>query len=841
MRTKGSIWIALSILTAALFGPWPTAPRSLAAAQSLSGAQSPLGAQSPIGIEMEASAAYGGHLKYGEWLPVWVYLENSGQDLEVEARVRVTGSSGAVFYARQVSLPSGSRKRVSIYVLPNNFARQLEVQVLDAKGDVLVSQEAPVKPQPNINFLAGLVASERGALSLLSATETAGRPRPKVLLDIAVDELPERVEGLRSFDLLILNDVDTSPLTPKQRQALATWVRQGGRLVIGGGAGARRTVAGLQLLEGSSGDILPLNPRRELEMAALPGLAAYVGGPGPSDGASDGEPVRVPGPFLVSVGDLSEGQTMAEQEGVPLIRQRAVGDGTVSFVALDLAGSPFDAWAGAVRFWEQLVVADASYPQDLPPDLSPRQMRSSQMTYALSNLPALALPSVRGLSVLLIVYILLVGPINYLVLRWRKRLHWAWGTIPALTLLFSGGTFGLGYALRGTDLVVNHIAVVAAQPDGTARVDSYIGLFSPARQSYEIEVEGDSLLSAVTPDYDPFAQNAAGTAQVHFVQGDPGQVRGLAVNQWSMQTFMAEGTWHDLGQVTSDLYFEEGALVGTVRNETSQALQDVVIVMGTQFQRLGDLAPGATAPVRLELSEDALQFFGPPISYRLFQQELEQPRSGLFAKDIQLKQQVLDSVLSDGSKVSPISSFRPTGGASAQELALLAWSDHAPPEVQVAGRQPARQTTALVYTPLTYRLAESGTVLMPPGFITGRVLSMPVEGGACGSPGIPAVYINRGEATFEFELPESARQVQIERLTVSLRTEGGWQQPPEVAIYEWAEQTWSDIAQAVIGDNVLTEVNGLVSDNGLVRVRLSFDSGGGGGCYYVGVGFEGER
>ena len=103
------------------------------------------------------------------------------------------------------------------------------------------------------------------------------------------------------------------------------------------------------------------------------------------------------------------------------------------------------------------------------------------------------------------------------------------------------------------------------------------------------------------------------------------------------------------------------------------------------------------------------------------------------------------------------------------------------------------------------------------------------------------MYINRGEATFEFELPESARQVQIERLTVSLRTEGGWQQPPEVAIYEWAEQTWSDIAQAVIGDNVLTEVNGLVSDNGLVRVRLSFDSGGGGGCYYVGVGFEGER
>ena len=33
----------------------------------------------------------------------------------------------------------------------------------------------------------------------------------------------------------------------------------------------------------------------------------------------------------------------------------------------------------------------------------------------------------------------------------------------------------------------------------------------------------------------------------------------------------------------------------------------------------------------------------------------------------------------------------------------------------------------------------------------------------------------------------------------------------------------------------------LVSDQGLVRVRLSLDGGSGGGCYHVGVGFEGER
>ena len=79
------------------------------------------------------------------------------------------------------------------------------------------------------------------------------------------------------------------------------------------------------------------------------------------------------------------------------------------------AGSPLDAWAGAVRFWERLILSEASYTQGMPADTSPREMRSMQMTYALSNLPSLDLPSVRGLSILLSIYILIVGPINYLV------------------------------------------------------------------------------------------------------------------------------------------------------------------------------------------------------------------------------------------------------------------------------------------------------------------------------------------------------------------------------------------------------------------------------------------
>jgi hypothetical protein len=788
-------------------------------------------AQEGSGLRVQAVAAFGGAFKYGEWLPVWVSLENAGRDLEAQVRVLVYGRNGTTTFAVDVSLPGGARKRVPIYVLPNNFSRELEVQVVDAQGAVAGAQTIQVKGYPNITFLTGLIAPERGALALIAGARTPDLERPVVLVPVGLDELPDRMEGLRSLDALVLNDVDSSSVTPRQRAAIEAWVGQGGRLVLGGGAGARRTVSGLPE------SMLPLVPRREREVNTLPGLARYV----------DGEAVRVQGPFLISVGVLGPGRTLSEQEGVPLIREQALGSGRVAWVALDLAGSPFDAWAGTVRFWERLLLSDASLARGATADVSPREMRSFQMTYALSNLPSLDLPSIRGLSVLLAIYIVFVGPVNYLVLRWRRRLQWAWITIPLLTVLFAGSAFALGYALRGTDLILNKVVLVKAEREGPVRVDSYVGLFSPSRQSYEIEVRGRGLLSPIVQEGDPFqGGNPSAGGEMTFVQGDPGWVRGLSINQWSMQTFMSESDWPDLGTVESDLSFADGALVGTVHNRTLQTLEDAVVVLGSEYVRLGDLAPGEEAQVRLELAGDDVQFFGPPISYRLFEKELSQPGPGGPPREVQLKQQILDAALSSG-KYAPISSFRPVDAGNVQGLTLIAWMGDAPPDVRVVRSapgvhlQPAQQTTALYLFPLGYALPEAGPVSIPPGFVESRVLQMPTDGGPCGPDGVPAVYIGRGEAFFEYNLPEAMRDVQLERLVLSLRSEGGWRQAPAVALYDWGAQSWAELSEPEFGDNPIADTANFVSEDGVVRVRLAVDAASGGSCYVVGMGFEGER
>jgi len=787
----------------------------------------------PPGLKMQAEAAFDGYFKYGEWLPVRVHLENSGPDLDAEVQVRVTGGWGAVTFAAPAPLPTGSRKRIPLYVLPNNFSHELEVQLV-RDGRVLAARTITVHPQPNINYLIGVVAPRRGALSLLTGVSLPGAERPKEVIDLTPAELPERAEGLRSFDCLILNDVDSSTLTPAQGTALVTWVHQGGRLVIGGGMGAMRTVAGLP------DELLPLLPQGTTEVESLPGLVEFAGG----------EDIRVPGPFLVATGAEGEGRTLVAQDGLPLVRERAIGHGYVDFVALDLTTSPFDAWPGTTAFWERLLSPSAIYPQWLPPDMSPRQMMADSMVYALSNLPALDLPSVRGLGLLLLLYIVLIGPVNYLLLRRWRRLHWAWVTIPLLTVAFSAGTFGLGYTLRGTDVILNKIAVIELQEDGTANVSSFLGLFSPTRRAYEIEVEHEweheghergGLLSPLRAQYNPWGPGGVGQAgEMVFLQGEPSRVRGLTVNQWSMQTFMVEEVQSDWGRVVGDLRLDGDKLVGTVRNETGHTLQDAVLVLGGYFTRLGDMAPQAEAGVTLRLSGLNRMEARPPLSFRLFKEELAHPGPAGPSREAMLKQRILDAVFQEG-RFGPMWSSRIfVGRGLGRPLPmLLAWLDEAPPQVRVAGRAPAQQTTALLYTHLSYRLPASGEIALPPGLIPGMLVETPREGGPCGPEGT-SVYLGRGQAVFEFQLPEDAQDMQVDTLRLTLGSYEGWGQPPEVALYDWHEKAWTVLGDPIMGINVIADAAPLVSDDGLVRVRLSSD-GARGDCLYVELGLEGTR
>jgi hypothetical protein len=798
-------------------------------------AQTPSPSPNNSSILMQVQPAFDGHFKYGEWLPVWIYLENSGPDVNAEIRIPVPGGSGGMTFAVPIELPTLSRKRLALYILPNNYSRQLDVNLI-SENQLLASSSISVKPHPPVNYLVGLLAPDRGALSLINNVTLPGQERPKVLIDIKLSELPDRFEGLRSFDLIVINDTDTSSLTLQQAKALESWVNQGGRLVIGGGVGAQNTLSGLHK------SILPFSFNTTIELDDVSSLEAYVGQEGQSTYR-----IRVPGPFVAATGESTSGGAIIRQEQIPLLIEWPLGVGYVDLAALDLSDSPFDAWNGATAFWEKLLAPGSAYPSWLPPDVSSRQQMASQMPYALSNLPKLDLPSTKSLALLLGFYILFVGPANYWVLRKQKKLHLAWMTIPAITLIFSAAAFGLGYALHGTDVFLNKVSVINLQSDGKANVNSYMGLFSPSRSDYQIEVYGNGLISPLGSYYEPWSSFAPSTnisaGGMLFIQGDPARISGLNVEQWSMQSFATEGLEIDFGQIHSDLNLDGDALTGSVKNETPYSLSDAAIVLGRSFTRLGDLSPGNEAIVKLNLDDLANPSFGPSLSYNLFEQQFTASGSNGASRQAEVKRILVESVFQNTSSSSKFFNSSPDANATnvSRGPVLIAWLDNAPPEIQIAGQSPAQQTTAMLLAPLEYNLPETGRVDLPVGSIPGSLSVTPSDGGTCGDPTATAVYIYTGEAIFDYNLPVNVQGFQVNSLKLGVWSDSGFFSPPVISIFNWLTQTWTPLNGVSQGINLIPDAANLVSPTGEIQISLSGEENSQGGCYYLELGMEGSR
>jgi hypothetical protein len=763
------------------------------------------------GVTMTVTPYLGGYVKYGEWLPLRVSLSNHGDDLEAEVQTRIAGNNGDAVYAAPAPLPAGARKEIDLYVLPPTYGQSLVVQLIQGE-QVLAEATVNLSTHLQSDYLFAAVASAPDAFALLNGLALPRRFQA-IVIPLSLDDLPERAEALRSLDCLVLTDVDTTSLTPAQGEALRAWVELGGRLFIGGGAGAQRTLLGLPR---------PLNPVElggTVELSTLDSLADFAG-----------EPIRVPGPFLATLPVAHEGQAVITQAGQPLLVQRALGEGWIAYSALDPAASPFNAWTGTLPFWRKLLEPGSALSPNVPNDIPLRMLESEQMNYALSNLPALDLPSIRWLALLLGVYILLVGPVNYLLLRRLRRLDWAWVTIPALTMAFSIGGFGIGYGLRGGDLILNQISIIPLAP-GSERTlaRSYVGLFSPTRGDYDMRIDSGALVSPLYLSYrpDPWTSTGDTTGGLDVLQGDPVILRGLGINQWAMQTFQAE-TWLDTTdlELDADLSIEADHVRGMLHNDLARPLREITLISGHRFAQLGDLDAGQTKEINEVLQGET---WGPPFPWALFEQHFQGPESP--PREVLLRQSILEAY------------FHTNWGTPAPQpagLTLLAWTDVSPLDVELAGARASRIQTTLLVVQLPLPVVD-GRVSLPLGSFVGRLVESEGEAGECGTSG--QAYIGNGRVVLEYKLPAALRALEPERLTVRLGTDGGFPtELPTLSFYDWTAGDWAEITDIELNQSYSVDrpARFVSPVGGTIRLQAQRDNWGDGWCFQFDLGLEGE-
>ncbi|CAN5721264.1 hypothetical protein BH23CHL7_BH23CHL7_08780 [soil metagenome] len=633
----------------------------LGAGVLLVGAPSSIGAD---GISLESTSLLGGNVRAGGWVAVQVNVSNDGPDMRGELRIR-SQQQGRSIHAVEADLPSGARKQFVLYAQVPFFGTRLVVELVS--GDTAVaSQDVQIRSRDGYTALVAIIAERPEAFQrdIGDALNNPNVSAPQVVT-LRPEELPTRVEALASLDRLIWQDVDTSRLTPEQVAALELWVDAGGQLVIVGGS------TGPGTLSGFPAEMLPFVPDRTVDVSGAD-LGELLG------------PLPVNATSLPALaGTLTQGMVLGRSGDAVYAARTSRGQGAVTIIGVDPGASWLARSDTAGGLWRRALPAVQGQFQN--PFFLPDEYNLFQQ--AMSNLPSVSLPPIDQLFVLLVAYIALIGPVNYLVLRRLDRREWAWLTMPILVGVFAVGSYALGASLKGSDVIINEVAIVRAGQDSTRGMGQvYVGVFSPSRRTFEVRVPGGALLSS------PSSQNFGQAEQpIDALHGDTtSRLRNFEVGFGVIRGFRADVPV-DTPQVRADLRLVSGRITGTVTNASDAALENVAVVFGGAVVAIPSLAAGETREVDMRPVNTSNNWYS--LSERVF--------GTSFSRDPQVQRKLTTR----RAVIDQITGYGPTIIGGSRDLALvLGWREGVALDVELDGERPNRVGDALyvVPVPVTY-------------------------------------------------------------------------------------------------------------------------------------------
>jgi hypothetical protein len=815
--------------------------------------------QAPRAPTLNVEAGFCGYDQYSDWTPVYVTINNTGPAFTGSLSVRVTSNSsrGPITsvspwsFGAPVSLAAGAHKEITLYApfyIGNFQPSGVIAQLLDAHGHVVASQQSQSVfeiDQGNL-FIGMLTDMQIGCSDTLNNLSLPGQTSSLTLAPLDASTMPTSASVLASFQIIILDDFTTSTLSPAQLSALQIWVNQGGVLIEAGGPQWRRTLSALPA------DLLPVRASGTTTLPAKTdmlsvGSSIHIG-PGVanhndilpisatiSTGTSSAQPV------------FSQSETILASTVTPLIVQAHEGQGVISYLAFDPMSAPFANWPGTNDLWEAVMLhafgdrfLDSNPAYTSPPTLAYPAGPGDILTRGgiLGMIEPQSLLGPWIIIVLLLGYLVIIGPVRFLIVKHYKLPRWwTWRIVIGAIVIFSLLSYTLSSLQRQASFTDNSISLIQMSQNGSlAHATTYMGIFVPNQGTFDLHLPGQSLAQPI-PDQllssaHSVTSDAADAAPTSLISGSNGtDMQRQASSPWSLHSIVAEQDADLHGQVITQLALRNNRLVGTITNTLPSALSDVYVLVAHSFAAVGHLAAGETRQINLPLysspsrsgqtlADLIAQHGGLPTPYFPYQQN-KRPQN-----DFQRHMALLSALNGAGytypSCNGPCNTHAIISGGTiyvtggqvpnpnviagpdplllpGTQATLIGWADQpiAPADnATINGARPTGQHEDFLQIPLNISLSSLSST--PPDFIMGHVIDINSYDAHLELPGIYS--LSNGSLNFEFTPVPSTQPVHA--LTI---TEPDFVASPlYVQLYNWRTGKWDAIT---LSGNTLRTTN----------------------------------
>jgi hypothetical protein len=572
------------------------------------------------------------------WFPVVCEVKNDGPPFV--GMVELDGGRFSQGQTRRavVELPTGTLKRfvIPVFSTAGNLGGW-DVRLMDDRGKVRAEQtglRAKRQLASGTPLVGAVVRTPAGTPTFrpILPQQAELQPAAARLLPSIFPDNPVVLEGL---SCLYLSSEKAADLTVNQVKALFAWLNGGGPLIVGVEQISEITATPWlrNLLPCALNDIRTVQSHPELQewlrsptwpanvaeqpQNQTPNQAAeafrrrYRSGkqsapaapqvqvqPPLRPGVSDSSPFTdLPddsaferADLQVAVGEVRDGQVVVAAGDKPLIVTANRGRGRVTALLFSPEREPARSWKNLPTFWAKLAeVPGAWY---VSADFRQHGGWSSDGIFgAMIDTRQVHKLPVTWLLLLLIVYLVVIGPLDQ---RWLKRIGrpmLTWITFPCYVVFFSLLIYFIGYKLRAGESEWSELHVVDVLPKGEQaelRGQTYASVYSPSNQRYRLESRQE--FATLRSEFAGTWSGAQPGEKAVFMQEGDGSFKAeIFVPVWLPQLFVSDWWQPAPVPLTVTLAPQGEQWQVTIENHTERALTNSQIVIEDYVMGLGEI------------------------------------------------------------------------------------------------------------------------------------------------------------------------------------------------------------------------------------------------------------
>lgn len=641
-------------------------------------------------------------------------------------------------YQKVVQVPAGKLTQTMLMVPSEMINNGASVILLAGDKPVAVS---PVQGTAvNGGFIALSLGEKplKGGIAAWLDQSFGGQTAIKYL---PAKSLPEDPLELVLADIIIVDDIAVSELTESQLATLQDWISLGGMLIISGGAGAS-----------PGGPLAGLSPVlaevQQIVSADLGGLQVTKG------------------TMNVTTGPLQAGEVNIKVNDVIVVASREYGKGQVIYSGIPLenltSGSAavwplvFGNKNGQVGFDAKMQIAQEK-----------RNMNNDNLGQAATYLPQIETPPIPQVAVAWVVYILVLGPGLYLLLKRYDKRDWMWWLIPACALLTTGVVYLMSPAQRINAPISQTLAVVEILDDQRAEVNATAAFVSPYGGNLDIAGPRQAIVWP-SNSYNPQSKGIV----IEYNDTVAPKISFSDVEYWSMRHTRATTIKKDMGQISGSLLITNGTLQGEIVNNTKTNLRDCRIMLGGRSLTLGNLPAGGSVRVNQSLAKWP-NSLGPNEFRDLLVPPAKPGQQDVFFRE----RQMVDATLG------------PRMYESNSQPVFFGWSDDSLGMFKIISDKPniIEHNLTLVTQNLQLDIPIGQIVELPQGLYLPRVID---SRGAFNQTPI-GFTLYEGKVTFEYDLLRALNKqnLRVDAIAFPAQTN----KYLSLKIYDWQEKEWTDI------------------------------------------------